>query len=91
MQQCLIPAEVKETISGFSEGTVRYFLRILWFCFYLMRYQYKLTQYNNPIVKLSNSQLKSGTGVTLRLSVNKIGNDGIVYFQINFYLLKHKL
>ena len=44
--------ETKETVLDFSQGTIK----ILWAWFNFD--QYKMTQYNNLNVKLSNSQLK---------------------------------
>ena len=55
--------------------------KVLQFCFVLMQYQYKITQYRALNVKLPNSQikkLKSGitnnTEVTLKISYNVIGH-----------------
>ena len=81
--------EAKETISDFSQGTVKG----LWMSLYnvatgcstiyfaLSEYQYKMTQYNNLNVKLSNSQLnklksgiKNDTKVTLKLLSNVAGD-----------------
>ena len=69
--------ETKETVLDFSQGTIK----ILWAWFNFD--QYKMTQYNNLNVKLSNSQLnklnsaiKNETEVVLRLSIKMIGDDG---------------
>ena len=69
--------EAKETVLDFSKGTVK----VLWFYIILIKYLYKMTQYNTLNVKLSNWQLdkfksgtKNGTTVTLNLSSNLIGN-----------------
>ena len=43
--------ETKETVLDFSQGTIK----VLWAWFNFD--QYKMTQYNNLNVKLSNSQL----------------------------------
>ena len=50
-------------------------------------YQYKMTQYNNLNVKLSNSQLnklksaiKNETEVVLRLSSNMVGDNETNYY-----------
>ena len=50
-------------------------------------YQYKMTQYNNLNVKLSNSQLnklksaiKNETEVVLRLSSNMLGDNETNYY-----------
>ena len=68
--------ETKETVLDFSQGTAK----LLWGWFNFD--QYKMTQYNNLNVKLSNSQLnklksaiKNETEVVLRLSSNMIGNN----------------
>ena len=69
--------KAKETILDLPQGTVK----VLWIYFTLIQYQYKMTQYNNLNVKLSNSQLnklnsgiKNGTEVILKLSA--AWNDG---------------
>ena len=68
--------ETKETVLDFSQGTIK----ILWAWFNFD--QYKMTQYNNLNVKLSNSQLnklnsaiKNESEVVLKLTSNMIGND----------------
>ena len=68
--------ETKETVLDFSQGTIK----ILWVWFNFD--QYKMTQYNNLNVKLSNSQLnklnsaiKNESEVVLKLTSNMIGND----------------
>ena len=62
--------EAKETMLDCLQRTVK----VLWFYFVLIQYQYKMTQYSTLNVSLSNSQhnkLKSGikndTEVTLKL------------------------
>ena len=69
--------EAKEIILDFSKWTVR----VLWFYFDLIKYWYKMTQYNMLNAKLSNSQLgklksaiKNVTEASLNLSSNLIGN-----------------
>ena len=69
--------EVEETVLNFSEGTVK----LLWFHFVLIQYQFKMTQYNTLNVKLSNSQLNklkseinNGTEATLKLSSNSVAD-----------------
>ena len=69
--------EVKETVLDFLQETVK----VLRIYFTLIKYQYKMTQYNTINVKLSNSQLsqlksrtKYGTDVTLNLSSNVAGD-----------------
>ena len=59
----------------FSQGNVRELLLY----FSLIKYQYKITEYNNLNVKFSNSQLnklksgiKNGTEAALNLSLNVI-------------------
>ena len=49
---CII-GEAKEIILDFSQGTKR----VLYIYFLLIKFQYKMTQYNTLKVKLSNSQL----------------------------------
>ena len=73
----MIIKEAKETISDFSQGTVR----VLQIYFPLIWYQYKMTQCNTLNVNLPNSQLnklksgmKNGIEVTLNLSSNVIGS-----------------
>ena len=68
--------EAKETVLGYSQGTIN----VLWAWFNF--YQYKMMQYNSLNVKLSNSQLnklkssiKNESEVVLRLSSNMIGDD----------------
>ena len=48
-----ITEEAKETVSDFSRRT----FKVLWFYFLLIKYWYKMTQYNTLNVKLSNLQL----------------------------------
>ena len=67
----------KKTVLDFSKGTVR----VLWFYFILIKYLYKMTQYNTLNLKLSNSQfnklefaIKNGTKITLNLSWSLIRN-----------------
>ena len=75
--------EEKNTFD-FSKGTVK----VWWFYFVLIKYYYKMTQYNTLSVKLCNSQLnklkseiKNGTKVTLNLSLNLIGrSNGETHF-----------
>ena len=69
--------EKKELALDFSKESVR----VLWFYFVLIYYQYKMTRYNTLNVKLSNSQLnklksgiKSGTEIILNISLKLIGN-----------------
>ena len=70
--------ETKETILDFSQGTVT----VLQFYFVFIKNQYKMTQYNTINVKFPNQQInklksgiKNGTEVTLKLSLNAIGDD----------------
>ena len=70
-------AITEETKEIFSKGTVK----VLWFYFILIIYWYKIAQYNNLNIKLSNSQLnnlksaiKNETEVNLNLSSNLIEN-----------------
>ena len=65
----------KKAILDFSLGNVRELLLY----FSLIKYQYKITEYNNLNVKFSNSQLnklksgiKNGTEAALNLSLNVI-------------------
>ena len=65
----------KKAILDFSLGNVRELLLY----FSLVKYQYKITEYNNLNVKFSNSQLnklksgiKNGTEAALNLSLNVI-------------------
>ena len=69
--------EKKELALDFSKESVR----VLWFYFVLIYYQYKMTRYNTLNVKLSNSQLnklksgiKSGTEIILNILLKLIGN-----------------
>ena len=69
--------EKKELVLDFSKESVR----VLWFYFVLIYYQYKMTRYNTLNVKLSNSQLnklksgiKSGTEIILNVLLKLIGN-----------------
>ena len=69
--------EKKELVLDFSKESVR----VLWFYFVLIYYQYKMTRYNTLNVKLSNSQLnklkseiKSGTEMILNVLLKLIGN-----------------
>ena len=48
-----ITEEAKETVLDFSRRT----FKVLWFYFILIKYWYKMTQYNTLNVKLSNLQL----------------------------------
>ena len=48
-----ITEEAKETVLDFSRRT----FKVLWFYFLLIKYWYKMTQYNTLNVKLSNLQL----------------------------------
>ena len=70
--------EAKVTILNFAQGTVKVFHNLT---FVLIKYQYKVTQYNTLNVKLSNSQLnklksgiKNGTEVTLKVLSNVVDN-----------------
>ena len=54
-----ITEEAKKAICDFSQGIVR----VLQFYFALIKYQYKMTQYDTLNVKLSNSQLKLKPGI----------------------------
>ena len=75
--------KAKETILGFSEGTVQ----VLQYSNIIM------TQYNTLNVKLSNSQLntlksriKNNIDVTLKISSNVVGDSNDEYnFLINCY------
>ena len=65
----------KKAVLDFSQGNVRELLLY----FSLIKYQYKITEYNNLNVKFSNSQLnklksgiKNGTEAALNLSLNVI-------------------
>ena len=69
--------EKKELALDFSKESVR----VLWFYFVLIYYQYKMTRYNTLNVKLFNSQLnklksgiKSGTEIILNILLKLIGN-----------------
>ena len=69
--------EANKTILGFSQRTVK----VLWIYFTLIKYQYKMVQYNTSNVKLSNSQLnkwrfaeKNGTEVILKIYSNAAGD-----------------
>ena len=69
--------EKKELALDFSKESVR----VLWFYFVLIYYQYKMTRYITLNVKLSNSQLnklksgiKSGTEIILNILLKLIGN-----------------
>ena len=75
MQMFLLIEEAKEIVLDFWIETVK----VLYFYFALIYYQYKITYYNTLNAKLSNSQLnrlnavtKNGTEVTLNLSSNVI-------------------
>ena len=72
-----ITEETKEPVLDFSKATVKVLSFILFKC----NINIKMTQYNTLNVKLSNLQLnklksavKNGTGVTLNLSSNTIGD-----------------
>ena len=53
MKMSSITEEAKETVLDFSRRT----FKVLWFYFLLIKYWYKMTQYNTLNVKLSNLQL----------------------------------
>ena len=67
-------------------------MKVLLFYFVLIEYQYEMTQYKTLNVKFSNSQLnklqsgiKNGTEITLKLSLNFLGDS---HYEDNF---PHKL
>ena len=76
-QKCFSLLKKKELALDFSKESVR----VLWFYFVLIYYQYKMTRYITLNVKLSNSQLnklksgiKSGTEIILNILLKLIGN-----------------